>query len=115
VLLEDLLRRLGLVVRLEQPGKLMSATLGVVDRTLAMQGQCLLSPLACLVELAKLSTAPRDVKADHGLINEILKSASADSRRQRNSAASLSAGLRKSRVLWGRVLSWPRSGQGRPG
>jgi len=53
--LEDLLCRLGLAVRLEQRGKLTGATPGVVDRTLAMQGKCLLSPLPCLVELAKLS------------------------------------------------------------
>jgi hypothetical protein len=53
--LEDLLGRLGLVVRLEQRDKLTGAAPGVVDRTLAMQGQCLFCLLACLVELAKLS------------------------------------------------------------
>jgi hypothetical protein len=42
---------------------------GVVDRTLAMQGKCLLSPLLCLVELAQLSVGSREVQADHGLVN----------------------------------------------
>ena len=51
---EDLLCRLGLAVRVEQRGKLRGATSGVVDRALAMKSKGLLSPLACLVELAKL-------------------------------------------------------------
>jgi hypothetical protein len=53
-LVEDLLRRVGLIVRLEQGSQLLGATPGVVDRMLAMQRQCLFSPLACLVELAQL-------------------------------------------------------------
>src|SRR5215204_7604036 len=68
-LVEDLLCRLGLAVRLEQRGKLIGATPGVVDRTLAMEGQCLLSPLTCFIELAKLSMGPSQMKTDHGLIN----------------------------------------------
>ena len=36
----------------------MGATPGVVDRTLAMQGQCLFYLLACLVELAQLEPPP---------------------------------------------------------
>ena len=68
-LVEDLLGRLGLAVRLEQPGKLMGATPGVVDRTLAMEGQRLLSPLACLIELAKFGIGSSQMKADHCLID----------------------------------------------
>jgi hypothetical protein len=41
----------------------------VVDRTLTMQGQCLLSPLTCFIELAKLSMGPCQMKADHCLID----------------------------------------------
>jgi hypothetical protein len=66
---EERLCRLGLVVRLEQRGKLLGATPGVVHRTLAMQDKCLLRPLACLVELAKLCVGSRQVQADHGLVN----------------------------------------------
>ena len=68
-LVEDLLGRLGLTVRLEESGKLLGATPGVVDRTLAMEGQGLLSPLTRLIELAKLGMGSSQVKADHGLIN----------------------------------------------
>jgi hypothetical protein len=68
-LVEDLLGRLGLAVRLEESGKLLGATPGVVDRTLAMEGQRLLSPLACLIELAKLGMGSSQMKADHCLIN----------------------------------------------
>jgi hypothetical protein len=67
--LEDLLRRLGLVIRLEQRGQLMGAAPGVVDRTLTIQGQCLFRLLACLIELAELSMGSRQVKADHSLVN----------------------------------------------
>jgi hypothetical protein len=68
-LVEDLLGRLGLAVRLEKSGKLLGATPGVVDRTLAMKGQRLLSPLTCLIELAKLGMGSSQMKADHRLIN----------------------------------------------
>ena len=68
-LVEDLLCRLGLATALEQRGKLIGATPGVVDRTLAMEGQCLLSPLTCFIELAKLSMGPSQMKADHCLID----------------------------------------------
>jgi len=68
-LVEDFLGRLGLAVRLEQPGQLLGATPGVVDRTLAMQGQRLLSPLTCFIKLAKLSMGPSQMKADHCLID----------------------------------------------
>jgi hypothetical protein len=47
----------------------MGAAPGVVDRTLTMQGQCLLSPLTCFIELAKLSIGPSQMKADHCLID----------------------------------------------
>jgi hypothetical protein len=47
----------------------MGATPGVVDRTLAIQGQCLFCLLACLVEVAKLSLGSSQVQADHGLVN----------------------------------------------
>ena len=47
----------------------MGATPGVVDRTLAIQGQCLFCLLACLVEMAKLGLGSSQVQADHGLVN----------------------------------------------
>ena len=68
-LVEDLLGRLGLTVRLEESGKLLGATPGVVDRTLAMEGQRLLSPLTRFIELAKLGMGSSQMKADHCLIN----------------------------------------------
>jgi hypothetical protein len=68
-LVEDLLSRLGLAVRLEQPGQLLGATPGVVDRMLAMEGQRLLSPLACLIEMAELCVGSSQMQADHCLIN----------------------------------------------
>src|SRR5215207_8488258 len=67
-LVEDLLCRLGLAVQLEQRGQLKGAAPGVVDRTLAMQGQCLFCLLARLVDLAKLSVRSGQVKGDHALI-----------------------------------------------
>ena len=68
-LLEDLLCRLGVAVRLEQRGKLTGTPPGVVDRTLPMQGKRLFSPLACLVELAEFGMGSAQVKANHGLVN----------------------------------------------
>jgi hypothetical protein len=41
----------------------------VVDRTLAMEGQRLLSPLACFIKLAELGMGSSQMKADHRLIN----------------------------------------------
>jgi transposase len=53
-------------------------------------------------ELRRLRAENRELRR----ANEILKAAAVESTGQRNSAASLSAGVSKSRVLRGRVFSF---------